>query len=326
MLVVLYHTSYWLEMPYPEWLMSTLRIWGIYGVEGFFVISGIALSVSTKPTQFDSATGFYVFLVRRYSRILPLYATLLFAEVFYKGAFNALGERLFEISMLFGFAEPALSSLIGGWSIGVEFVFYFLFPLLALICRNDIHRAAILALLAIALSVQYSTVFDASETLASQNNLYVNPVNHFVFFASGYFLGVLHKSGYGPIKRFGQIQLLSFCLVLFVAAGMYGQNSDQAELMVSHDRAVLSLLVIALVGAVMHLNANGRLASFLGDISYAIYLIHPLVIFVLLPRMPIDTAWVKLALVFAATIPLAYLSHRYFEMPAQRLIRKVMHA
>jgi peptidoglycan/LPS O-acetylase OafA/YrhL len=46
------------------------------------------------------------------------------------------------------------------------------------------------------------------------------------------------------------------------------------------------------------------------------------VVFGLLPRLDIGNVWINLAIVYGLSIPLAFLSHRYFEMPAQRFIRR----
>ena len=320
-LVMVYHCSYWLQLPFSDWIMSTLRIWGIYGVEGFFVISGIALSVSTKPSQFKTFSGIRTFLLRRYSRILPLYM-LMFT------VYTRHFPVKFELLMLFGFYNPAKSALVGGWSIGVEFVFYFLFPFIVLLCINNIYRATLLFFSAIALLAWYSAGFDLGAKLATQNDLYVHPVNHFLFFAGGYFLGVIyqHRSSLfsGILKQY---YLYGFCVAFFILISAYGaDHSDQIELMVGYKRIVLAVLVITLVGGVMYLHVAGWLPVFLGDISYAVYLIHPVIVFKVLPFIPLGNPWAKLALVMGVSVPLAYLSHRYFEMPAQSYIRKVMNA
>lgn len=323
LLVLFYHTSYWLKMPYPDWLMSILRIWGIYGVEGFFVISGIALSLSIKPSQFLTLRGYFVFFIRRYSRIWPLYAVLVFLHI----RSSISGSKLFELSMLFGFVDSARSTLVGGWTIGVEFVFYFLFPLLALLCSSSKYKSGIAVFLSAVLLVWYSTLFNPEASLATQNSLYVNPANHLFFFITGYFFGVLYKdSGDALSGLLTNRHLLTLCFVIFVSMSIFGYNTDQIDLLAGYKRLLLSLMVVSMIGSLMYLDVPQGLTVFFGNISYSLYLLHPMIVFNLLALMPIENPWFKLVITLVISIPLAYLSHRYFEMPAQRLIRKVANA
>jgi len=324
LLVVFYHTSYWLHIPYSDWIMSVFRIWGIYGVEGFFVISGIALTLSTKPKQFNSLRGCFIFIGRRYSRILPLYALLFF---FYRRSFDLAGQQWTELAMLFGFIDPAQATLIAGWSIGVEFTFYFLFPLLVLLCRDGIYRSGFITILAAIVLAWYSTSFDSEVSLGSQNSIYVNPVNHFLFFVSGYFLGAIYKAiNDSSIMRTNTHSLVVLCATIFALICLLGLNSDQVELVVGYKRFVLSLMLIITVGVAMYINVSNRVSAFLGNISYAIYLLYPVIVFMVLPRFHLENPWIKFIFVLILVVPLSYLSHRFWEMPAQRFIRRVAHA
>jgi len=45
-----------------------------------------------------------------------------------------------------------------------------------------------------------------------------------------------------------------------------------------------------------------------------------------LPRFHLENPWIKFIFVLILVVPLSYLSHRFWEMPAQRFIRRVAHA
>ncbi|WP_201212957.1 acyltransferase family protein [Pseudomonas sp. S36] len=89
------------------------------------------------------------------------------------------------------------------------------------------------------------------------------------------------------------------------------------------------LLVAALAGLGFRWQGVGRRWGWLGDISYASYLIHfPLqIIFALaldafaFPRAVFYQEWVML-LFFAILIPLSLVSHRWLERPVQRYLRQ----
>ncbi len=324
LLVLTYHCSYWLHLPYPEWLHSLLRIWGIYAVEGFFVISGMALYLATRPGQFGTATGLKNFFAHRYARILPLYAVLFLVKPKDDGL---EWMHLAELTMVFGFFGPERSSLVGGWSLGVEFVFYLLFPLMTLSMRDSLWRAGALFLLAMLAMLGHSLVFDLSPPFHPQNPLYVTPINHIGFFVAGYFMGVLYRQGrMNPLPSWKNGHLFLAAMAVFVVMALVGANEHNIQVMGGYRRFLLSFLLVILVGAIAMMHLKGRVTGFLGDISYALYLIHPFVVFGLLPRLDIGNIWVNLAIVYGLSIPLAFLSHRYFEMPAQRFIRRVARA
>jgi peptidoglycan/LPS O-acetylase OafA/YrhL len=324
LLVLTYHTSHWLHLPYPEWLLSLLRMWGIYAVEGFFVISGMALYLATRPGQFGTATGFKNFFAHRYARILPLYALLFLVKPKDDGL---EWMHLAELTMVFGFFGPERSSLVGGWSLGVEFVFYLLFPLMALSMRDSPRRAGALLLLAMLAMFGHALAFNLSPPFQPQNRLYVTPINHIGFFVAGYFMGVLYRQGRmnrPPSWNDGHLFLAA--MAVFALMALVGANEHNIQVMGGYRRFLLTLLLIILVGAIAMMRLKGRVTSFLGDISYALYLIHPFVVFGLLPRLDIANVWINLAIVYGLSIPLSFLSHRYFEMPAQRFIRRAARA
>lgn len=324
LLVLFYHTSEWLQLPYPQWIMSSLRVWGIYGVEGFFVISGLALTLSTTVNQLSSFRGYLGFIVRRYSRILPLYLVLFLV---YTMSFEMLWQRKLELLMLFGFTNPAKATVIAGWSIGVEFVFYFIFPLIIIFCRDNIKRITIIALISTIFLFLSSKAFNPSLTLGQQNKLYVSPINHIFFFACGCALGMLRRTYETQnVKMFNPINVILLCMAIFLLICFVGRNADQIELMLGYKRLFLSILIVLMVGTLVFIQTSSKYAVFLGNISYALYLLHPVMVFVVLPFIPIENAWHKLGVIFSLTIGLAFISYRYFEMPAQKMIRQLLHA
>ncbi len=324
LLVLTYHSSQWLKLPLDEWALSTLRVWGVYAVEGFFVISGMALYLSASRGKFHSINGVGAFFVRRYARVLPLYALLLFV---YTRSVDLTPSRIAELLMLFGFINPELSTLIGGWSIGVEFVFYFLFPMMALLMRDSVKATSLIVVVAKVPAVSLSSLFDLSPPFHVQNGLYVSPVNHFAFFASGYLLGVLYKDRAVLSQWVWQDRFaLPMAVGLFLLMGLVGGNEDQIQVMGGYRRILLTMLLIFLVAMVATLALNGWLVRFLGDISYALYLMHPFVVFGLLPFLGIENKWLNWAIVYGLTIPLALITHHYFELPMQRIIRGLVRA
>ncbi|RYZ28516.1 MAG: acyltransferase [Chitinophagaceae bacterium] len=96
-----------------------------YGVQLFFVISAFTIFYSL----YRSDTSTHNFFVRRFFRIAPLYFVAVAAYGFlYDSDAAGIGSNLV---FLHGLSPKYINSVVpGGWSIGVEMLFYCLVPLL----------------------------------------------------------------------------------------------------------------------------------------------------------------------------------------------------
>ncbi len=261
---------------------------------------------------------------------MPLYLALsclvYMRDILFLQEVEPVRHYFFEQFMLFGF-NGQKSSLIGGWSIGVEFVFYFLFPLIVLVIKDDIRRAVVLTLISVFMLYVTSVAFDTSIKLGEQNQLYIMPINHFFFFMSGCLLGVIYKQYHNYLTGDrNKIQLLIAIFVLFLLISLLGENQEQVELMGSSGRILISTILVLLVSLMLFVRMGHRTVVFLGEISYAVYLIHPFMVFGVLAQLNLENVWLKFLIVLSGTVLLSFLSYRYFEVPTQRLIRKLANA
>ncbi|MGB2177060.1 MAG: acyltransferase family protein, partial [Hyphomonas sp.] len=92
-----------------------------------------------------------------------------------------------------------------------------------------------------------------------------------------------------------------------------------------------ALLVFAAAGQdIFRTPLNNAVFRLGGQISYGIYLIHPIILPVLAVMIfdHIDNGLLGAALIFATVLPLsiglAYLSFRYFETPSNKWLRRVL--
>lgn len=102
----------------------------------FFVLSGASLMYAYGGQLEDRRFDFKKFLLLRYFRLAPLYILLMLLvlpwKIIKEGATLALLKKfLLNGFFAFGFFDPASSSmLVGGWSLGIEAIYYLMFPLL----------------------------------------------------------------------------------------------------------------------------------------------------------------------------------------------------
>jgi peptidoglycan/LPS O-acetylase OafA/YrhL len=127
--VASYHLLSWQDV-------ATLHAWGSYGVYLFFILSGASLAYTYAPRLQAGTFRFGSFLGVRWMRLAPLYLLLMLLVVPWKAqrvgwGLELLQQVLLNATFLYGFTDPATSALlVGGWSLGIEAIFYLLFPLL----------------------------------------------------------------------------------------------------------------------------------------------------------------------------------------------------
>ncbi|QAU35405.1 acyltransferase [Janthinobacterium sp. 17J80-10] len=187
------------------WPAKRVLLLGVYGVQLFFIASALTLLMSWTRSSDGFALRCTKFLTRRFFRIAPLYYL---AIVFYwlvnqnkVSAFSS--ELLFATLGFYNAWSPYLIPTVpgwmpvpGGWSIGVEFCFYFLFPFLA-ISITSIRRALIFLvgtlLILIAASTLGNHLFPGLTIEQRENFLYFWPPNQLAIFAMGFLLYQLIK-------------------------------------------------------------------------------------------------------------------------------------
>lgn len=113
---------------------------GWYGVQLFFIMSAFTLIMSwRRQTHLKYGEKCLKFFIRRFFRIAPMYYTgaLLYFVIRPPGELFSLEQLLINLTFLNSWTPETMSTVDnswqvvpGGWSIGVEFSFYLLFPIL----------------------------------------------------------------------------------------------------------------------------------------------------------------------------------------------------
>jgi peptidoglycan/LPS O-acetylase OafA/YrhL len=299
-------------------MASAIALLGIYSVQGFFIVSGLCFFHSYRGQVFTAreAKRFYI---RRFFRIAPLYYAVLFANlalgqaVWPKFSWGRIAEN---VSLSFGLFHPNHAMVLGGWSIGVECVFYLAFPLLLWICRRSMGLwIALLSLAALPFLLE-SSLRSAPE--AARFHAYVRVANHAFLFL----LGALCARIVARVRlRIAAIWLLALGAgVLAVGAALLPPVYDHFALMLGEARVwgVGVCTVLVLLAALGRVTRADRFAPFrmLGDWSYAVYLLHPFAwqLIAALPRAGLSPK-LQFCVAIALSLLLAYLVHTLFERP-----------
>ena len=266
----------------------------------FFILSGLILAWNYDELLGDRLTrpGLRTYFVARFARIYPLYLLALAIAIAPRIASLAqLGElATFRDFWIHVFALQSWSGDLGvaygyngpGWSIGVEFFLYALFPLLLVAFRRVRQSPRALVIVAIA-SVVVATSLALALTLAGLAELphtdplsahrwvYRTPLTRLPDFVLGISLGYLLKiTSTRSLERMGRLaQAVGGVLVvgfMFIPA-----LAESVWSLDSLDMVPFALLFLGLVWAPK--TALARMLStplfvFLGETSFAFYLFH----------------------------------------------------
>lgn len=325
--VMLYHYALWSEVQLPALADSVLHMLGIYAVSSFYVLSGAALFIvyHKKPVDFIFLRDF---AIKRTARIVPLFwlaTTLNLLPGWWQAGWLPSREQLvLTYSLAFSWLDPSAYYAVGAWSIGNEWAFYSLFPLLMLAWR--FHRIAFGALLVLCAccGLVYAYRFlDASVPYTEQWDRYIEPLNQVVLFAFGVALG-------GPILRRGihnrtALWVGGISTAVFVALAHHVYQNHLPSVM-GFNRVVFVVICFAWCYAAGLARPPALISGaveFLGKLSYSVYLLHPLAhnyLNILLRKLhlELEPGLVAYGLALPLTLVASWASYTWMEKPAMQ--------
>ncbi|MFM8374163.1 MAG: acyltransferase family protein [Bacteroidota bacterium] len=251
---------------------------GVYAVSSFFIISGMALAhryAGTLPRAWKS------FATRRVQRIFPMLWLATIATLVIDDHPRSWQTILLNLSGLFGFADASADIATGAWSIGCELVYYCFFPLLLWTGERKkwIFLLLWMAAAACGLARAFFPPFSVSGT--SQTvwwPYYVQAPGQAWFFITGAGLSLFSQNlKVIPEKYWKWLMLAGMSVFLLMPTG-----GDPLSLVAGSGMVILSVsTVMAVTGWIFGTGKLpgilDRVLAWLGDISYALYLLHPLV-------------------------------------------------
>lgn len=273
-----YHYSIWTKFPWPPYLASIIHKFGYYGVLWFFIISGFSMAYSYSWNDINSVKGLTIFYVKRFFRIAPLFALAAVLTVLVGYVEFDFHRLIFNMLLLFQFYGLDYSIPTGGWSIGVEALFYLVFPFL--IFLNAKLKKMLLVFLATLFSIGFSLIAYRPSYSYLQYTVFYSFYYLYLFVFGMYIANVASLGVNKPNffnKKFGYVfALLS---VLFLVDWDYA-HYDHISVMINNNRYVLCMVLITY--AVIRGLEKSKISSFkslrlLGDLSYSIYLLHPVI-------------------------------------------------
>ena len=293
------------------------------GVTLFFVISGFLITYLLLNEQEQSHTvSIPKFYMRRVLRIWPIYYLYMLVAVLVTSTWNDsnMWYYCFFAANIPFILTVGIWPIVHYWSIGVEEQFYLCWPWLVKLTRGNSKR---LLIVAVAVCIVWLTckwgIYLISGTTVAYRFFAVTRFDCMMLGAVGAILYFTNNDLFSRVFQNRIFGLVCFLLLLFSQpwAGFVPAPIRPQVL------AVLSLVCI--MGQLKQpiVNLENRACDFVGKISYGIYVIHPLLIYLLSTlyrnvNLPLPRS-LSIVLIYGIvttfTVFIAWISYRFFEGP-----------
>lgn len=304
------------------------------GVTLFFILSGFSLSLSNFD-KISAPNWLNGYVLKRVARIAPVWycfiAITLILHYFRYDKIYDWGEILYSLVPYFNIVEGKTIGFVwAGWTIGVEVMFYTLFPLLLVTFRDSLKAWTITLVIFLGLSLSLSDYAGAGASVESIHHSF--PKHAFIFIAGCTFFFYVRKAVSSGRETLLAYLMLAVSLTAFVMWYKIVQRSFvvPGEWKIPIRALALGGLTVFLyinpnLGGKPRFNLHNAFTKFLGDKSYTIYLAHPMMVSILRPFYKktlfpnIENATVAFlifcAAIIACTFVLATIVSQFVEAP-----------
>ena len=337
--VIMVHTSQYGSTVLPGFISDIIRQ-GSRGVQLFYLASAFTLFLSFKFRSNSEKFPIRNFFVRRFFRIAPMYYLGICYYLFQDGtgARHWLGNESHVTSaniisnflFLHGFNPYWINSVVpGGWSIGVEMTFYFIFPFLFSKIKNinQIFNIFVICLFLKLLPQLFFMKFH----FISDNNLWSEYLalyfpSQLPVFCLGIILYFLAMDGEN-IKKISGSSLLIFSILLIA------QLTIRINFILSEP--ILFGIGFLILGLALSKNRNiiivNPIITYIGKISFSMYLVHFAVLhwltylnFIDYFKNSVINYITRYILVNIITIMISTLFYKIIEVPFQGFGKKII--
>ena|SRR3990167_2969375 len=345
-------------------LVPAFANYGFLGVDTFFILSGFVISYtyfdwfSVDLSARKWVTHYARYIIFRLARIYPalmfvffmgslllfLYAltpenlALRHLSLFFKSlpsmltlTYNVSLTNLKEFSQSYWNFNPPL------WSISIEWVAYLFFPFLVML-TSTFSKKYLLFIALFLLFILQLYVYISPPVIG---NLVLSSVSFFIFgmpaivrIAADFFLGYFFYHMYQDAKlsvNARYIDVAAIMAILAIVGMIYFFHVVEVLILIALG---IFVFCVALNPPITGKLLSSRIMVYLGNISYAIYLVHFLVLQVIVSKMNqyhwfvdlnksgVDKVFAFILYVLVVVV-IASLVYHLIEKPAQRWIRKI---
>ncbi len=333
LLIMIYHYSSWSHIIEFNANHFLTRI-ALYGVSIFFIISGFSLTiVYFNKFKNISFRTLLTYIQKRFARIYPLFwFIVIFSILIGFRHISNIDNLIVQLTITFQLFDDYSGLTPGAWSIGIEIIFYVLLPFI-LYFINKQPKYSMIILSIILLSTFYYSSFHLHENNINtdyfQKNYfrdYTKDIfHHFYFFIFG-ILAALIFIKKNKLYKINVYLLFFFIILTTFIFIFYPVKGASGYLIYETNRVVFTLLSFLLfiffVSYSLYNNNKNVILKTIGDISYTIYLTHPITYFILQKYfykiIIIHNSMIQISISIILAILFSFLIYRLYEMPAKR--------
>ncbi len=315
--IMVYHYIIWSYGEYTsEYFLGRV---GIYGVSIFYVLSGLTLFYVYYDTLTFNKKDILGFFRKRFFRIFPLFWLATIAAILIDREWHDLTKLFLNFTGLFGLVKWEGYYVTGAWSIGNELVFYLFFPFIIFFAKRSKSALIIFSGILFCIYLIFAfKILDPGKNLDLQWRNYVNPLNQVFLFLGGFLIGFIFKKM--NIKSGINLLILATGILIFIFAPVKGNT---VNLITGFNRLIFTLSCFLICLGFYKLKIKlpdiiHKPLKLLGEASYSIYLIHPLIfagtlnLFYSLTEVVIPTV-IIIIITIVLTLFISYLIYEYFE-------------
>lgn len=240
----------------------------------FLMISGFGMCAGYLQKFIDNKIDIETFYIKRYKRLLPYYVFLIVIALIVEPSISHFFDATMEISMLYGLLPNNALDLIGvGWTIGVIFLFYLLFPAYSVLLKSK-KRAwcsfGVSLWIGFLCRIHYFSDYYV--------NVLFTPRHSFLYCLPFFVFGGIVFLYRDKIQVFLDKKILRFLILVLVLLGWGGylfvpNRVDSYDIVFEKNLILYGLIMVYFVGVESKI-MGGRVLKFFGDISMEIYLSH----------------------------------------------------
>lgn len=255
--------------------LSSELISGIIGsmthfVKLFLVLSSFGMCCGYYEKALSGKLDINKFYIRRYQKNFPFFALLILLDIIANG-FNVVWRDVIScLTMTFNFFPSHNLSIIGvGWTLGVIFAFYFLFPFFVFLIANK-RRAWISFVISIVLNWCCCNYYVSVGSTDGANILLL---------ACYFFLGgIIYLYRQAIKKKLGNVNMfIQWGILIVVSVLWYVVKCEEFSITFTLKTLALLTVIVAVVISRPLVIFNNRIMHFIGQLGLEIYLSHMLV-------------------------------------------------
>lgn len=319
------------DLAWYNYLKNNVFFEGYLGVGFFFILSGFVLALNYEKKVIDNLNfDKKKFYIARIARIYPLHVLTFcvmlpfFIINVWQGYFHwdIAGANLFLLQSYIPLKDFYFSINNVSWSISTELFFYLMFPFYV-IWLHKFPKLKYILLLIIPIIIFAEPYFRTNMKL-EKAIFYINPIVR----SFDFILGIITCQIYKKIKdtpiNFSKGTLIEIAAITVLAIFFYFHNDVARAFRYGiyyWIPMVGIVLIFALQKGLFSRILQHKTLVYLGEISFAFYMIHMIVIKYGNQYLPKIDDFQKIGIYFVIALILSGLTFEYFEKPVAKWIK-----